>query len=275
MKSQQFTNVLQAKMYELARPKYVKDMFSNIMKRVKHKTNLLDIACGTGQLLYPLSIHFDTSIGVDVSKQQIDEAKAKIEKNNSNKIFFYTTDVYDLCSVLKNEEKIKYEKNMFDLVVIGQAFHWFEEEKLLSFIKSELLKPGGVLAINGYQKQHFKEDNKIFSPTEKLIQELTTYFECDVKYNDSGYLTSYPVFKKYFKNFENTNYTEGFDNSIENVVSLIKSWSAYVNFNKDNIEGKKIDPLAEFVKEIESLGLKKEDTVEYCNFYFSLVMDDQ
>ena len=276
MKTQQFTNVLQSKMYEMARPRYTKDIFTNILKRVSNKSNLLDIACGTGQLLFPLSEHFETSIGIDVSKQQIDEAKIKANKseNKQKKIYFYDDDLYKLNEHLENNSDIKYTKNMFDLVVIGQAFHWFEEEKLLNFIKSDLLAPDGVLAINGYQKQHFKPENKLNPLLGRVLTEINPYFECDVKYNDSGYLKTYPTFKKYFKNFENFEYTEVFENTLENVFYWVQSVSAYVNFKKEN-EGKKIDPLEQFEKEATELGLKKEDKVEYCNFYFSLIMDNK
>jgi len=251
-----------------------------MMQKVVNKNCLLDIACGSGQLLFPICENFQTSIGIDVSQEQINVAKTKAEKfkeTNNKNIFFYTTDIYEIENNLKNEKEFKYEKNMFDLVVIGQAFHWFEEEKLLSFIKSDLLKPDGVLAITGYQKQHFKEEHKLNPLMGKVLTEFNPYFECDVKYNDSGYLKAYPTFKKYFKNFDNKNFTEVFDNTVENLFLYLKTFSAYINFKKEN-EGKengKPDPLVEFEKEVTQLGFKMEDKVEYCNFYFLLVMDNK
>ena len=102
MKAKQFTNNVQTKLYDIARPKYTKEIFSHTISRVRNKDNFLDIACGTGQLLFPISEHFKKSIGIDISSQQIDMAKKHINNFPDRNILLFVDDVYEIFAKFQN-----------------------------------------------------------------------------------------------------------------------------------------------------------------------------
>ncbi len=57
--------------YELYRPKYTAAMIEDTLKRVKNKNKYLDVATGTGQLLFVLAQHFKVSKGIDISDKML------------------------------------------------------------------------------------------------------------------------------------------------------------------------------------------------------------
>jgi SAM-dependent methyltransferase len=181
----QFRNIVQISNYNAIRPRYTSKIFKEIKGKTKTFKNYLDIACGTGQPLIPLSQHFEKSFGIDVSPEQINKATEN-SKGLSN-VHCYTIDIYETLDKLTAEGHFnKDEVKMFDLITIGQAFHWFDAEKLLQYINDKLLASNGLLIIAGYKKQHFKQEDKLFQPFEDFITKLKTFFECDVDFNDSG-----------------------------------------------------------------------------------------
>jgi SAM-dependent methyltransferase len=256
----QFCNTEQINNYDATRPKYTPQIFKEIITKTKEFNNYLDIACGTGQLLIPISSYFKKSVGIDISAEQIKKANENSKSNLST--YCYTTDVYNVLDVLVNENHIKEdETKILDLITIGQAFHWFEEEKLLNFIVDKLLLPNGLLVITGYKKQHFKVGDKLFIPFENFIKKLKPYFECDVEFNDSGYERT--DFTKYFSNVEKKFFEEECQLTIQNLIKFIKSWSGYFNYLKNNHD----DPAEELLTNCLQF-YEPTDMVKFYNFYF-------
>lgn len=70
--------------YDKFRPRYPSAFTNRYIQQIGHKNRYLDIAMGTGQLLFMFAPHFKFSKGVDISKQMIDTAlvKAKEFKNS-------------------------------------------------------------------------------------------------------------------------------------------------------------------------------------------------
>ncbi len=66
--------------YEKFRPKYPQTFVDQILNTVGHKRHYLDVATGTGQLLFKVSPHFDElSVGTDISENQLSVAQKIIE----------------------------------------------------------------------------------------------------------------------------------------------------------------------------------------------------
>jgi len=60
-------------------------------------------------------------------------------------ILFLSGDVYDFE---KTFEEIKAQKKQkFDVITIANAIHWFDYEKLLKFLKENLLEENGSICI--------------------------------------------------------------------------------------------------------------------------------
>ena len=70
-----------AAQYEQFRPRYSPAMINDVrfaLPTKAPKDAFLDVACGTGQLLFPLSVDFDVAIGVDLSSKQVEQAQKKV-----------------------------------------------------------------------------------------------------------------------------------------------------------------------------------------------------
>lgn len=64
-------------------------------------------------------------------------------------------------------------ENSVDLVTLAEAVHWFELPKFYSIATRLLRKPGGVIAIWGYNDM---EVSPTFDPVMKRVRETTLPF---------------------------------------------------------------------------------------------------
>lgn len=124
--------------YDTFRPRYPPQMLSNLLTKVKGRNRYLDVATGTGQLLFELCHNFTHSEGLDISKNMIDVCRKKAEEKGVQGVEFRLEDF------MKADVKERY-----DLITIGQALHWLPIREFVEKSKAALA-PGGVLAVYGY-----------------------------------------------------------------------------------------------------------------------------
>lgn len=109
-----------------------RDICDRIRPELNREMNVLELACGTGQLSYPLSGRVRLWEATDFSDAMIAEAK---KKNTSRRLHFSVQDAMAL----------PYAPESFDAVVISNALHIMPHpEKALSEIR-RVLKPDGLL----------------------------------------------------------------------------------------------------------------------------------
>lgn len=171
--------------------RYIKKYFKNnhiwIFKNINNLDgmNILDIGCGTGELVIEIKKLYPKSkvIGVDIAKGMIEKAQEKAKKIDC--IDFLIGDVH----------KLDFEKNMFDFVFNTISFHHYQEPaKALNEMK-RVLKPGGKLYIL----------DSIKDP--RLISFMPWYWD----YTDSKICYSRHLFSKEFhKFFENAGFKDVF-----------------------------------------------------------------
>ncbi len=109
----------------------------SIIKIIKHiyknenKTlNILDIGCGTGQLIFELNMIFDdiNIIGIDNS-----ETMLKISRDKNPGIRFIKSSAENLKS-----------KNKFDIIICSHSFPYYKNKKDFPDIVLNLLSDGGT-----------------------------------------------------------------------------------------------------------------------------------
>ena len=92
-----------------------------------------DCATGNGQAAISCAKYFSHIEATDISAEQIQNCIA------------HPRITYSVGSA----ESMQFENNSFDLIVVAQAFHWFDQERF--FREAErVLKPNGSLAVFGY-----------------------------------------------------------------------------------------------------------------------------
>ena len=111
-------------------------LYSEICNRVRprltREMNVLELACGTGQLSVPLSPNVRLWEATDFSPNMIAEAKRQV---TSTRLHFSVQDAAAL----------PYAPETFDAVVIANALHILPEpDKVMEEIR-RVLKPGGLL----------------------------------------------------------------------------------------------------------------------------------
>ncbi|MBQ8300666.1 MAG: class I SAM-dependent methyltransferase [Clostridia bacterium] len=108
------------------------DICQSIAPYLNKEMNVLELACGTGQLSYPLSEKVKSWEATDFSEKMIAEAKKK-------------NCLQTLCFSVQDATDLPYDDNSFDAVVISNALHIMPHpEKALAQIK-RILKTDGVL----------------------------------------------------------------------------------------------------------------------------------
>ncbi len=125
-----------AKLYGPIMEKSSSRLYGNICDRIRpnlnREMNVLELACGTGQLSYPLSGGVRLWEATDFSEAMITEAK---KRNSSQRLHFSVQDATAL----------PYVPESFDAVVISNALHIMPHpEKALSEIR-RVLRTNGLL----------------------------------------------------------------------------------------------------------------------------------
>ncbi|ODA77982.1 hypothetical protein RJ55_06585 [Drechmeria coniospora] len=129
--------------YAAARPAYPASLFKAVLAhhQGQRRTDtglLLDLGCGHGLIAREMSAHFGQVVGLDPSAGMIEQASSTTHEAN---VTFRQGGSEDL-SFLPDKA--------VDMVVSGQAAHWFDYAKAWPEL-ARVVKPGGSLAFWGYK----------------------------------------------------------------------------------------------------------------------------
>jgi SAM-dependent methyltransferase len=124
--------------YDRYRLAYPEVMIADLVRRaeVSGRGRLLDLACGTGQLAFPLRRWFGEVWAVDREPDMVQVVRAKAAARGAQ----------DVRPIVSDAEILGAEPDYFDLVVIGNAFHRLNRDLVAGKILG-WLKPGGYLAL--------------------------------------------------------------------------------------------------------------------------------
>ena len=146
--------------YAAFRPTYPKALYDTVLAFHHGKNNVcLDLGCGHGLVARELSSHFDTTIGIDPSKGMIETAEKLTPKDR------YPSTTYRVST----SESLPFISDAsVDLVVAGQAAHWFDFPSLFKEL-NRIVRPGGTLAFWGYKDHAFVD----YPVATKILDEYT------------------------------------------------------------------------------------------------------
>lgn len=124
--------------YDVYRLPYPTSLFTHLVAatHLSGHGRLLDLACGTGQLAFPLSPHFAEVWAVDQESDMIETVRAKATESGLS----------DLRPVVSSAEMLDARPGYFELTVVGNAFHRLERDVAARRILT-WLAPGGHLAL--------------------------------------------------------------------------------------------------------------------------------
>jgi SAM-dependent methyltransferase len=124
--------------YDRYRLSYPESMLMDLIQRagVSGRGRLLDLACGTGQLAFPLRRWFGQVWAVDREPDMVEVVQAKAAALGD----------MDVRPVVSDAETLDAEPGYFGLAVIGNAFHRLNRDLVAGKIL-RWLEPGGHLAL--------------------------------------------------------------------------------------------------------------------------------
>uniref|UniRef100_F6ZXR3 Methyltransferase type 11 domain-containing protein n=1 Tax=Ciona intestinalis TaxID=7719 RepID=F6ZXR3_CIOIN len=97
---------------------------------------MVEVGCGSGQAIKKFVSYFDNIIGIDISAEQIQEAE---QNNPFPNVSYAVGDAY----------KLPFDTSSVDVVMCGEAIHFFDVDKFLREV-ARVLRPQGCVAIFGY-----------------------------------------------------------------------------------------------------------------------------
>ncbi len=127
-----------AEYYDRYRLPYPEAMIEDLVARaeVSGQGRLLDLACGTGQLAFPLRRFFAEVWAVDREPDFVQMVQAKADKLGAGNVRPVTSDAETLVA----------QPGYFELAVIGSAFHRLDRE-LVAARLLQWLRPAGCVAL--------------------------------------------------------------------------------------------------------------------------------
>ena len=142
----------QAENYDSKYGNHAMALYDDILEKLDQFSfdNLLDIGCGTGNLLSLISSKYDTNLaGIDFSPEMLEIAHSKL----GNKA--------DLR--LGNSENLPFEYESFDMVICTDSFHHYPHpDNVLKGIKNVLKPEGNLLIADPYAPTPFRQMANLF-----------------------------------------------------------------------------------------------------------------
>lgn len=221
-----------ANLYAKYRPNYPKFFFDYLMTLIPSPQNAWDCGTGNGQIAYELSNLFERVYATDISQSQIDNALKR----------------FNIIYSIQPAEETNFEDNKFDLIIAGQAVHWFNFKIFYDEVK-RTANSDAIICLTGYSRIKISEqiDNLI---TDFYTNILGNYWDKERKYIDENYQTiSFP-----FNEIETPKFFSEFIWDLEHLIGYLNTWSAVKNFIKQN----NFNPINKLQFEIEKYWNKHE-----------------
>lgn len=200
--------------YAKFRPDYPKKLFQLINSLVTFKTNCWDCGTGNGQLACELAKSFKNVYATDISQRQIDQA------DQQDNIHY---------SVQPAESTI-FPDDLFDLVMVGQAIHWFDFDKFYTEVR-RTCKPDALLVITGYSLLRVDE---AMDPVldDFYHNRVGPYWDQERSYIEGAYQTiPFP-----FEEIAHDDYLITCKWTLEHLIGYLNTWSAVKHFTDENGE---------------------------------------
>ena len=169
--------------YRPTYPQQVSDKIFNFTEQHGVDTKMaLDLACGAGQSTFVLSSHYQRTVGVDISKAQLERAQEKtiILGKRRDEIEF----------IHASAGQLPFPDASIDLLTCATAWHWLDPNTVFTEI-DRVLKSPGALAVYGYVIPILRHD--------KCNKMLVDFFNTKCCWPDSPHGNTHDILKSRFK----------------------------------------------------------------------------
>jgi ubiquinone/menaquinone biosynthesis C-methylase UbiE len=117
---------------------YVRDAFE-----IDHTSRALDLGCGPGTIAIPLSQMVGHVLAIDPSEDMLNQGRICSARANRHNIAW-------LCA---RAEEITEALGIFNVVTMGQSFHWMDRDTVLRRLAPMIASHGGLALISPGQRR--------------------------------------------------------------------------------------------------------------------------
>lgn len=198
--------------YARFRPTYPSDFFDYLNSLLPLKQYAWDCGTGNGQVAQELAKTFERVFATDISQSQIANA---IQTEN-------------ISYSLQPAEKTDFPDQMFDLIIVAQAIHWFDFDKFYAEVK-RTSKENALICIIGYGR--IEISTKIDQIITHFYQNVVgTFWDKERKYLDENYSTiPFP-----FREIQPPTFIIRHLWTLEHLIGYLNTWSGVKHFIKQN-----------------------------------------
>ena len=232
-----------ASFYARYRPSYPAELIEYVVSFVKERNRAWDCATGNGQVAVLLADFFKEVLATDISQNQLSNAK-------KNERVIYS---------IARAEETNFPEDYFDLITVGQAYHWFN---FLNFEKEvkRVAREEAVIAVWGYTLMVIG-DPGIDNLLRKFYEEIVgPYWDPERKILEDHFrnvpFNFEPLPTKDFRIELNWTRNE--------LLGFLRSWSAVQNF----LKARGTDPVEIIAGQLEPVWSDKEEK----NIHFPMIL---
>lgn len=132
--------------YATFRPSYPPSLYEKVLEYHRGKRqSCIDLGCGHGVVARAMLQHFDSVLGIDPSGRMIEQAQSSTSSTEYPNVSFREAAAESLPFIANSS---------VDMVVAGQAAHWFDHAKVFEEL-ARTVKSGGTMAFWGYKDHVF------------------------------------------------------------------------------------------------------------------------
>ncbi len=215
----------QADLYAKYRPHYPQELFDFILSNVKNRQVAWDCGTGSGQTAIMLTKYFEKIYATDISQKQIDKAYPE-----SNIIYS-----------VEPAEHTRFPNNIFDLITVSQALHWFRVGEFYTEVK-RVAKPGSWIAVWTYSLLSISPEIDELINVQHYKNRLGRYWDYERKHVDDNY-TSLPF---PFLEIQAPVFEIQLEWTLKELEGYLNTWSALQKFIASN----QFNPVDELIKKV-------------------------
>lgn len=234
-----FEEAAHAQLYSKFRPTYptaILDLISSFITKHGGVAGVaVDVACGSGQSTFYLRSLFRHSVGIDISKAQVDCAQRKVQEMNVQNVEFK----------VGSASNLPIESETADVITCAQAWHWLTPRDFYREC-SRVLKPKGCLVVYGYGNVELanKECNRLVS----------NFYSSTLKgcwHEGRAHIDNlYKEVELPYQTTERHDLSMSHNMSMPGFIGYISSWSGYQTYCERNPRNTVLRDLQESIRAI-------------------------
>ncbi|WP_409254157.1 class I SAM-dependent methyltransferase [Bacillus sp. SCS-153A] len=233
-----------ASFYSRFRLPYPSTIFEEILSEYTPdgSGSLLDLGCGTGEVIVPLARYFGEAYGIDINSEMLEMARKRAEQSGITIIEWKQV----------SAERIDEVGTSFDLITAGNSFHWMDRETVLRTCHNRLADNGGMVILAGGSVWNGESEWQ-----NKSVEVIQRYLGVERRAGGS----TYKVEKRHedfiaaspFKLIKKFDVTSEHERTVEDIIGYLFSTS----FSKAEHFGSRVDEFQEeLTRELIALNPK-------------------